>query len=108
LLKPKGRRKRNDGGEPKRKGEKPETLATIALKDYAGQALAAPLMPPEKTTPAVETFGDFVLLLITSIITCSILAYFQALSASYFFPLFSLSFGQWFVVAATIRLLKAK
>jgi hypothetical protein len=107
LLKPKGRRRRNDGGEPKRKGEKPETLATIALKDYAGQALAAPLMPPEKEDTA-EKLGDFVLLLISSIITCSILAYFLALSASYFFPLFSLSFGQWFVVAATIRLLKAK
>lgn len=94
-----GKRK-SDGGKPKFLGG----LAEIHWQDYDQQAHCLAAMQ-ENTINALAKFISY---LLSALITGWLLALLLALSASYLFPMVSLTFPQWFVVAMTLRLISAK
>jgi hypothetical protein len=56
---------------------------------------------PEKTT--AEKYGELLVLMVTAAISSAINGWLLSICASFFFPLFSLAFWQWWLVAFTFR-----
>jgi len=60
-------------------------------------------MSPEKTT--ADKWDELLRLLIAGAISSAILGWLLSICASFFFPLFYLSFWKWWLIAVTFRAL---